>query len=123
VPARRTRWRHSLAAGIVLLVVVVLGVITLVLPRGFKAHVTLALRDFGRHKARAVASLVALYIGALSIGLVLVLGTNVGTSWTQIATNAHADAVISAHSADRSAIDQQLASARAASCAQSAGAP
>jgi cell division protein FtsX len=90
-------------------VVGALAVVALVLPRTLEAHMTLALRNFGRQKARAVATLLALYIGALSIGLVLVLGTNIQSNWTQIATNTHADAAIVAHASDREAIDLELA--------------
>jgi putative ABC transport system permease protein len=110
--------RPSPAFGVVLLTVAALSMVALVLPRGLKAHVTLALRNFGRRKARAVATLLALYIGALSIGLVLVLGANIQTNWTQIATNTHADAVIVAHAGDRAAIDQQLAQMSGASHVQ-----
>lgn len=110
--------RLAPALGLVLFMVTALSVVALVLPRGLKAHVTLALRNFGRRKARAVATLLALYIGALSLGLVLVLGTNIGTNWTRIATNTHADAAIVAHAADRAAIDQQLAHTPGASHVQ-----
>ena len=59
---------------------VLLSVVVALAPRTWKANVKLALRNTGRQKARTVTTLLALYIGVFSIGLMLVLGQNITTA-------------------------------------------
>ncbi|HEV7129701.1 MAG TPA: FtsX-like permease family protein, partial [Ktedonobacterales bacterium] len=63
--------------GLIFLVLSLLGIVVVVLPRGVKTNVKMALRNIGRQRARTVTTLVALYIGIFSIGLILALGQNI----------------------------------------------
>jgi ABC-type antimicrobial peptide transport system permease subunit len=63
--------------GSIFLALALLGIVVVLLPRTWKTNVKLALRNIGRQRARTVTTLVALYIGVFSIGLILALGQNV----------------------------------------------
>ena len=62
------------AFGGLLLVVSVLGVIVVFLPRTWKANMKMALRNLGRQRARTTTTMLALFVGIFTIGLILVLG-------------------------------------------------
>jgi predicted lysophospholipase L1 biosynthesis ABC-type transport system permease subunit len=53
------------------------------LPRAWKMHVRLALRNFGRQRGRTVTTAVALFSGIFAIGLILVLGQGLMAQFTQ----------------------------------------
>ena len=98
------------AFGVLCLVVVLMGVVVVLLPRSWKANVKLALRNIGRQKARTVTTLLALYIGVFSIGLILVLGQNISTAINSYLISGNAlNADVLASSADRVAVEQRLA--------------
>lgn len=121
------RWRHALLAaislivsialtvllpafGILCLAVVLMSIVVVLLPRGWKANVKLALRNIGRQKARTVTTLLSLYIGVFAIGLILVLGQNISTAINSYLLNGNAlNADVIASSADKTAVEQQLA--------------
>lgn len=121
------RWRHALLAaislivsialtvllpafGILCLAVVLMSIVVVLLPRGWKANVKLALRNIGRQKARTVTTLLSLYIGVFAIGLILVLGQNISTAINSYLLNGNAlNADVIASSADKTAVKQQLA--------------
>ncbi len=63
--------------GFLLLVVALLGIVIVLLPRTWKANMKMALRNIGRQRARTTTTLLALFIGVFTIGLILVLGQNV----------------------------------------------
>jgi putative ABC transport system permease protein len=65
------------ALGAIFLVISLLGIVVVLLPRTWKASVKMALRNIGRTRARTVTTLVALFIGIFSIGLILALGQNI----------------------------------------------
>ncbi len=60
--------------GIVLLAVALLGCVIVLLPRSWKISMRMALRNIGRQRTRTTTTLLALFIGVFTIGLVLALG-------------------------------------------------
>jgi predicted lysophospholipase L1 biosynthesis ABC-type transport system permease subunit len=70
-----------------LFAVVVAGVsrlpVAALLPRAWKSHVKLALRNFGRQRGRTVTTEVALFSGIFAIGLILVLGQGLMAQFSQ----------------------------------------
>ena len=57
-----------------LFVVSLLGIVIVVLPRSWKVSTKMALRNIGRQRARTTTTLLALFVGVFTIGLILVLG-------------------------------------------------
>jgi len=47
------------------------------LPRAWRGHLKLALRNFGRRRAHSVTALVGLFVGVFAVGLILVVGQGV----------------------------------------------
>jgi putative ABC transport system permease protein len=60
--------------GGLLLVFALVGFIVVVLPRTWKANVKMALRNIGRQRARTTTTMLALFVGIFTIGLILALG-------------------------------------------------
>ena len=60
--------------GYLLLVVTLMGFVVVLLPRTWKASTKMALRNIGRQRARTTTTLLALFVGIFTIGLILVLG-------------------------------------------------
>lgn len=67
------------AVGAALLLLTVTGYFVAFLPRKLKTALKLALRSLGRTKARTATSLVALFVGVYTIGLILVLGQDISS--------------------------------------------
>ncbi len=65
------------AVGVCLLIGALAYAITVVLPRNRRTAVKLALRSLARARGRTTATLVALFAGVFTIGLILVLGQNI----------------------------------------------
>jgi ABC-type antimicrobial peptide transport system permease subunit len=63
--------------GFLLLLLSVLGFYLVHMPRTWKANVRMALRNIGRQRARTTTTLLALFVGIFTIGLIIVLGQNV----------------------------------------------
>ncbi|GCE13132.1 ABC transporter permease [Tengunoibacter tsumagoiensis] len=63
--------------GILLLLVSLMGIVIVLLPRSTKASTRMALRNIGRQPARTTTTLLALFVGVFTIGLVLVLGEDI----------------------------------------------
>src|SRR5205085_752962 len=61
------------AFGVLLLVVSLMGIVIVVLPRSWKVNTKMALRNIGRQRARTTTTLLALFVGVFTIGLILVL--------------------------------------------------
>jgi putative ABC transport system permease protein len=96
--------------GMLCLVAVIAAIVAALLPRSWKANVKLALRNVGRQKARTVTTLLALYIGVFSIGLILVLGQNISAAIGSYLTSGNGlNAEIIASSADKPAVQRRLA--------------
>ena len=98
------------AFGALCLAAVVTALVVELLPRNWKANVKLALRNLGRQKARTVTTLLALYIGVFSIGLILVLGQNISTAINSFLLSGNGlNAEIITNGADKPAVERELA--------------
>ncbi|HZQ39087.1 MAG TPA: FtsX-like permease family protein, partial [Dehalococcoidia bacterium] len=60
--------------GIILVAFALLGYAIVLLPRAWKVNARLALRNIGRTRGRTTTTLLALFIGVFTVGVVLVLG-------------------------------------------------
>lgn len=70
-------WRGPRAVGTVLLVAALSGYLVAVMPRRARTALLLGLRAIRRTRGRTVATLVALFVGVSTIGLVVVLGQDI----------------------------------------------
>jgi predicted lysophospholipase L1 biosynthesis ABC-type transport system permease subunit len=57
--------------------------VAIALPRSWKTHAKLALRNFGRQRARTATTEVALFTGVFAVGLILVLGQGLRAQYSQ----------------------------------------
>jgi ABC-type antimicrobial peptide transport system permease subunit len=62
--------------GFLLLVLTAIGFLSVLMPRTWKVNTRMALRNIGRQRARTTTTLLALFVGIFTIGLILVLGQN-----------------------------------------------
>jgi Predicted ABC-type transport system involved in lysophospholipase L1 biosynthesis, permease component len=62
--------------GLLLFGIALLGIVVVLVPRTWKVSIKLALRNIGRQRTRTTTTLLALFIGVFTIGVVLVLGQN-----------------------------------------------
>ena len=62
--------------GYLLLALTALGFVVVLLPRTWKSSTKMALRNIGRQRARTTTTLLALFVGIFTIGLILILGLN-----------------------------------------------
>src|SRR5207302_10545861 len=60
--------------GALLFVVSLMGIVIVLLPRSWKSNTKIALRNLGRQRSRTTTTLLALFVGVFTIGLILVLG-------------------------------------------------
>lgn len=76
--------------GILLFVASLMGIVIVLIPRTWKVSVKMALRNIGRQRARTTTTVLALFIGVFTIGLVLALGQDLqvqlNTAFAQNAT-------------------------------------
>src|SRR5205807_6481387 len=73
--------------GIALLVAAAAGYVVVVLPRAQRTVAKLALRSLGRARLRTSGTLVALFVGVFTIGLILVLGQDISDELNNAFTN------------------------------------
>jgi putative ABC transport system permease protein len=74
--------------GFLLLALTVVGFLIVLLPRTWKSSTKMALRNIGRQRARTTTTLLALFVGMFTIGLILVLGQDLrDTINNALATN------------------------------------
>jgi putative ABC transport system permease protein len=64
------------AFGGLLLIFALLGFVIVWLPQTWKANIKMALRNIGRWRARTTTTMLALFVGIFTIGLILALGQN-----------------------------------------------
>ncbi len=69
-------YRFAPAFGILLLIFSALGLLVAFFPRTWKATIKMALRNLGRQRTRTTTTMLALFVGIFTIGLILVLGQN-----------------------------------------------
>src|SRR2546430_1366248 len=60
--------------GWLLFVASIMGIMIVMLPSSWKSNTKMALRNLGRQRARTTTTLLALFVGVFTIGLILVLG-------------------------------------------------
>ena len=97
------------AFGGMFLTISLLGLVVVLLPRSWKSNIRMALRNLGRQKVRTVTTLVALFIGVFTIGLVLALGQNITDKINQaIASQIKFNSFIIAGVENKSAVDAEL---------------
>lgn len=65
------------AFGFLLLFLTALGFLIVLMPRTWKVNTRMALRNIGRQRARTTTTLLALFVGIFTIGMILTLGQNV----------------------------------------------
>ena len=73
--------------GVALLVATASGFIVVLLPRSQRTVVKLALRSIGRARARTSGTLVALFAGVFTIGLILVVGQDISSEISNALSN------------------------------------
>ena len=62
--------------GYLVLALTVVGFVVVLLPRAWKSSAKMALRNIGRQRARTTTTLLALFVGIFTVGLILILGLN-----------------------------------------------
>jgi len=75
--------------GILIVLFALLGYAVVLLPRPWKINAKLALRNISRTRARTTTTLLALFIGVFTVGLVLVLGQDLRSILTQSLSSAN----------------------------------
>ncbi len=75
------------AFGGLLFVVSLLGIVVVLLPRAWKSSMKMALRNLGRQRTRTTTTMLALFVGVFSIGLILVLGQDLRDQINNVLSN------------------------------------
>lgn len=127
VPERfNTRYLALLVSGVVLSVLIALvlptfgflllgltliGFVIVFLPRTWKVNTKIALRNIGRQRARTTTTLLALFVGIFTIGLILILGQDLRDKINNaLATSLNYNVITIAGSNDANALQSQLGS-------------
>ncbi|HLY32071.1 MAG TPA: FtsX-like permease family protein [Ktedonobacterales bacterium] len=99
----------STAFGSLILLVALLAAIAVFLPRTPKSNVRMALRNIGRQRGRTVTTMVALFVGVFTIGLILVLSQNIRDEINQVlSTQVKYNSYILAGAKDKASVDHAL---------------
>jgi predicted lysophospholipase L1 biosynthesis ABC-type transport system permease subunit len=88
-------YRVSPVFGGLLIGLAVVGILVLFMPRSWKANIKMALRNIGRQRARTTTTMLALFVGIFTIGLVLVLGQDLRDNINRAVANTLSYNVIS----------------------------
>ena len=95
--------------GIILFAMSLLGIVMVLLPRSWKVSTKMALRNIGRQRTRTTTTMLALFIGVFTIGLVLALGQDLQVELSSaFAQNLKYNVVISTVGKDTSTLQAQL---------------
>ena len=95
--------------GYLLLGLMVLGFVVVVLPRTWKSNTKIALRNVGRQRARTTTTLLALFVGIFTIGLILVLGQDLRDKINNsLATSLNYNVIAIAGNNDANVLQSQL---------------
>ena len=106
--------------GILLLLVSLMGFVIVVLPRSWKVNAKMALRNIGRQRGRTTTTLLALFVGVFTIGLILVLGQNLrDTIDSAIAKSLTFNVVAITGGSDTAALQNKLSTIPGISVSQS----
>jgi putative ABC transport system permease protein len=88
-----------------------LGFVIAFLPRTWKANTKMALRNIGRQRARTTTTMLALFVGVFTIGLILILGQNLRDKINNaLATSLNYNVVTIATGNDASNLQSQMGS-------------
>ncbi len=102
------------ALGILLVLLVALALllfVVVVLPRTWKSNTRMALRNLGRQRARTTTTMLALFVGIFTIGLIFVLGQNLRTQVNNvISTSLNYNAFVITSNDDTTKLQNKLAS-------------
>jgi len=97
-----------------------MGLVIVVLPRSWKVNTKMALRNIGRQRGRTTTTLLALFVGVFTIGLILVLGQNLrDTIDSAIAKSLTFNVIAVAGGNDATALQNKLSTIPGISTAQS----
>jgi putative ABC transport system permease protein len=97
--------------GFLLLGLTLLGFVVVLLPRTWKANTKIALRNIGRQRARTTTTLLALFVGIFTIGLILILGQNLRDKINNaLATRLTYNVITIAGTNDATTLQSQLSS-------------
>ena len=108
--------------GILLFIVSLFGIVIVLLPRSWKSSTKMALRNIGRQRARTTTTLLALFVGVFTIGLILVLGQDLRDKINAlIANNLTFNMVAIARGNDASSLQSQLSTIPGISLAHTQG--
>ena len=95
--------------GYLLLGLMVLGFVVVLLPRTWKSNTKIALRNVGRQRARTTTTLLALFVGIFTIGLILVLGQDLRDKINNsLATSLNYNVIAIAGNNDANILQSQL---------------
>jgi ABC-type antimicrobial peptide transport system permease subunit len=95
--------------GFLLLALTIIGFLMVLMPRTWKANTRMALRNLGRQRARTTTTLLALFVGIFTIGLILVLGQNLRDSIdSAIANDLTYNVITNASGSDASALQENI---------------
>ncbi len=95
--------------GYLLLGLTVLGFVVVLLPRTWKSNTKIALRNVGRQRARTTTTLLALFVGIFTIGLILILGQDLRDKINNsLATSLNYNVIAIAGKNDANALQSQL---------------
>ncbi len=98
------------AFGVILLVLSSIGFVVAFLPRTWKSSTRLALRNIGRQRTRTTTTMLALFVGIFTIGLILILGQDLRDKINNaLATSLSYNVVTIATGNDANALQSQLA--------------
>jgi ABC-type antimicrobial peptide transport system permease subunit len=97
--------------GLLLLGLTVLGFVIVFLPRAWKENTKIALRNIGRQKGRTTTTLLALFVGIFTIGLILILGQDLRDKINDtLATSLNYNVITIAGPSDTTALQSQVGS-------------
>jgi putative ABC transport system permease protein len=97
------------AFGGLLFVVSLMGIVIVLLPRSWKSSTKLALRNIGRQRARTTTTMLALFVGVFTIGLILVLGQDLRDKINSALANSLTYNVVTiANGSESNALQSQL---------------
>lgn len=97
--------------GILVFAASALGFVIAFLPRTWKANTKMALRNIGRQRARTTTTMLALFVGVFTIGLILILGQDLRDKINNaLATSLNYNVVTIATGNDASNLQSQMGS-------------
>ncbi len=80
-------FKFSLTMSLLVLIISLTGFVVIFLPNPVKAAIKMALRNLGRARGRTTTTMLALFVGVFTIGLILVLGQDIRDKINQVLAN------------------------------------